>query len=84
MLGFRLIETLGSRLSVGGDRKGMKERAKSQETFHDNLPRELEMDEFFYFFRCNPLKRPDSTKGIQRNARTFPCFYLDFLGGDSP
>jgi hypothetical protein len=27
----------------------MKERAKSQETFHDNLPRELEMDEFLFF-----------------------------------
>ena len=30
--------------------------------------------EFFYFFRCNPLKSPNSTKGIQGNA----SFFLGF------
>ena len=35
---------------------------------------------FFIWIRCNPLKRPDSTKGIQGNASLFPWFYLDFLG----
>jgi hypothetical protein len=76
MLLFRLIET--ARQSVGGD-KGMKSERSSQETFPDNLRRELGDGEFFYFFRRNPLKSPDSIKGIQGNARIFPCFYLDFL-----
>ena len=35
---------------------------------------------FFIWIRCNPLKRPDSTKGIQGNASLFPWFYLDLLG----
>jgi hypothetical protein len=34
---------------------------------------------FFIWIRRNPLKRPESAKGIQRNARTFPWIYLDFL-----
>jgi hypothetical protein len=34
---------------------------------------------FFIWIRCNPLKRPDSTKGIQGNASLFPWFYLDLL-----
>jgi hypothetical protein len=41
------------------------------------------MEEFFYFFARNPLKSPDSAKEIQRNARTFPCFYLDSLASNS-
>jgi hypothetical protein len=45
---------------------------------------ELSGDQFFYFFPCNPLKSPDSTKEIQGNARIFPCFYLDLLAGNSP
>ena len=35
---------------------------------------------FFIFFRCNPLKSPDSAKGIQGNARIFPWFSLDSFG----
>jgi hypothetical protein len=38
---------------------------------------------FFIWIRCNPLKSPDSTKGIQGNPRSFAWFSLDFLGGDS-
>ena len=38
---------------------------------------------FFYFFRCNPLKSPDSAKGIQGNASDFPWIYLDFLAANS-
>jgi hypothetical protein len=30
---------------------------------------------FFIFFRRNPLKRPDSAKEIQANARIFAWFY---------
>jgi hypothetical protein len=41
-------------------------------------------EEFFSFFRCNPLKSPDSTKGIQGNASFFPWIPLDFLARDSP
>jgi hypothetical protein len=28
---------------------------------------------FFIWIRCNPLKSPDSAKGIQGNASLFPC-----------
>jgi hypothetical protein len=35
--------------------------------------------DFFVWIRRNPLKGPESAKGIQRNARTFPWIYLDFL-----
>jgi hypothetical protein len=34
-------------------------------------------EEIFIWIRCNPLKSPDSTKGIQGNASFFPWFYLD-------
>jgi len=34
---------------------------------------------FFIFFRCNPLKSPDSAKGIQGNARIFPLVFLGFI-----
>jgi hypothetical protein len=40
-------------------------------------------DGFFYFFRCNPLKSPDSAKGIQGNASDFPWIDLDFLAANS-
>jgi hypothetical protein len=36
--------------------------------------------EIFIWIRRNPLKSPDSTKGIQGNPSLFPWFYLDFLG----
>jgi hypothetical protein len=46
MLGFRLIETQ----SVGGDGKGMKERAEQpRETFLGNPGRELASGEIFLF-----------------------------------
>jgi hypothetical protein len=31
----------------------------------------------FIWIRRNPLKSPDSAKGIQGNASFFPWFYLD-------
>jgi hypothetical protein len=36
--------------------------------------------EIFVWIRRNPLKSPDSTKGIQGNPSLFPWFYLGFLG----
>jgi hypothetical protein len=36
--------------------------------------------DFFIWIRCNPLKSPDSTKGIQGNTSFFPWFYLDSFG----
>jgi hypothetical protein len=35
--------------------------------------------DFFIWIRCNPLKSPDSAKGIQGNASFFAWFYLVFL-----
>jgi hypothetical protein len=35
--------------------------------------------DFFYFFARNPLKSPDSAKGIQGNPSNFAWFYLDYL-----
>ena len=39
--------------------------------------------DFFIWIPRNPLKRPDSTKGIQGNASYFAWIFLDFLGGNS-
>jgi hypothetical protein len=39
---------------------------------------------FFICFSRNPLKSPDSTKGIQGNASFFPWIHLDFLAQNSP
>jgi hypothetical protein len=50
MLGFRLIETPWSRQSASGDRKGTTEQAEQPRGFPDNLRRELETEDFFYFF----------------------------------
>jgi hypothetical protein len=36
--------------------------------------------DFFVWIRRNPLKRPDSAKGIQRNPSLFPWISLNFLG----
>src|ERR1700757_1521527 len=44
-----------------------------------NLQRELSERQSFLFFARNPLKSPDSAKGIQRNPSFFPWFYLDSL-----
>src|SRR5580704_1807710 len=38
---------------------------------------------FFIWIRHNPLKSPDSTKGIQGNPRNFPWFSLHFLARNS-
>jgi hypothetical protein len=35
---------------------------------------------YFIFFARNPLKNPDSAKGIQGNPSLFPWIYLDLLG----
>jgi hypothetical protein len=40
--------------------------------------------DFFICFGRNILKSPDSAKGIQGNARTFPWIPLDFLARNSP
>ena len=40
--------------------------------------------DFFIWIRHNPLKSPDSTKGIQGNPRNFPWFSLHFLARNSP
>jgi hypothetical protein len=37
-------------------------------------------EDFFIWIRRNPLKRPESAKGIQGNASLFPWIYLVFLG----
>src|ERR1700722_3304234 len=39
--------------------------------------------EFFTWIRCNALKSPDSTKGIQGNASNFPWFSLDSFARNS-
>jgi hypothetical protein len=36
--------------------------------------------DFFIWILCNPLKSPDSAKGIQGNPSLFPWISLDFLG----
>jgi hypothetical protein len=36
--------------------------------------------DFFIWIRRNPLKSPDSAKGIQGNASYFPWFSLDSFG----
>jgi hypothetical protein len=36
--------------------------------------------DFFIWIRRNPLKSPDSTKGIQGNPSLFAWFYLVLLG----
>jgi hypothetical protein len=36
-------------------------------------------EDFFIWIRYNPLKRPNSAKGIQGNPSLFPWFYLDLL-----
>jgi hypothetical protein len=49
-----------------------------------NRVSELKRRGIFYFFRSNPLKSPDSTKGIQGNASFFPWIHLDLLARKSP
>ena len=39
--------------------------------------------DFFIWIRRNPLKSPNSAKGIQGNARIFPWFFLLFLAPNS-
>jgi hypothetical protein len=41
---------------------------------------DMEIRKIFIWIRHNPLKSPDSAKGIQGNPSLFPWFYLDFLG----
>src|ERR1700729_1064365 len=40
----------------------------------------LKETKFFIWIRCNPLKSPESAKGIQGNPSFFAWFYLDLLG----
>jgi hypothetical protein len=50
------------------------------EVFGKALSRRWSRDEkwanFFIWIRCNPLKSPDSAKGIQGNPSDFPWIYL--------
>jgi hypothetical protein len=39
---------------------------------------------FFYFFRCNSLKKLESAKEIQENASNFPWFYLNLFSRRAP
>jgi hypothetical protein len=39
-----------------------------------------EAKKIFIWIRCNPLKSPDSAKGIQGNPSFFAWFYLVLLG----
>jgi hypothetical protein len=49
---------------------------KTLETFGVRLK---EGTDFFIWIRCNPLKRPESAKGIQGNASFFAWIYLVLL-----
>src|SRR5580700_7786085 len=72
------------RQSGGGDREGRKERAEQPRGVSRQPEARVGKRRIFViFFRRNPLKSPDSTKGIQGNPRTFPCFYLDLLASNS-
>jgi hypothetical protein len=54
---------------------------RALEALRNTTGQRLKMGEkFFIFFGGNPLKSPESAKGIQGNARRFPWTYLDFLG----
>src|SRR5271167_712143 len=66
-----------------GDGRGQESQGPLEASGRQPETRVKEPRDFFYFFRRNPLKSPDSTKGIQGNPRTFPCFYLDFLASNS-
>jgi hypothetical protein len=44
---------------------------------------ELRWRLFFYFFRCNPLKTPDSAKQMQANPSYFGFIFLLFLASNS-
>jgi hypothetical protein len=45
-----------------------------------NPKRELRREAIFLIWiRRNPLKSPESAKGIQGKTRNFPWIYLDFL-----
>jgi hypothetical protein len=61
-----------------------RQRNAVSNRFAHNPKGEFRTRRFFCFFFRNPLKSPDSAKGIQGNARIFPCFYLDLLGLKSP
>jgi hypothetical protein len=69
----RIARLLGGRL--GRTKRWELERPRTQPE-----RRAKKGEEFFIFFRCNPLKSPDSAKGIQGNASYFAWFYLDLFG----
>jgi hypothetical protein len=68
----RIAPCLASRLRRKKREKGELETLRAQPR-----GRAEKGEEFFIFFRCNPLKSPDSAKGIQGNASYFTWFYLD-------
>jgi hypothetical protein len=52
--------------------------ARAQTGQRSRKARKREKD-FFVWIRRNPLKRPDSAKGIQGNPSLFPWFSLDLF-----
>jgi hypothetical protein len=69
-----------------GLRRGAESREKLQRKCVQDAPahnprRELKADKiFFIWIRRNPLKSPESAKGIQGNPSFFAWNYLGFLG----
>jgi hypothetical protein len=62
-------------LSVQNDRRHKSENTKEPQlrAASDRLAKEKK---FFIWIRCNPLKSPDSAKGIQGNPSNFIWIYL--------
>jgi hypothetical protein len=67
MLGFRLIETMGPVNTAGDSETGV--RGTADRPSADNLGRELERRNLFYFFGGNPLKSTVSEKEMKRKER---------------
>jgi hypothetical protein len=73
---YSLIRQIQSAPQVA--RTGYGARGESQALGVLSGPNLSEKD-FFIWIRRNPLKRPNSAKGIQGNASFFPWISLDFL-----
>jgi hypothetical protein len=68
-------------VSARGRNQGKKSQRKClQDALAHNLRRELKADKIFIWIRRNPLKSPESAKGIQGNPSFFAWFYLVLLG----
>ena len=76
VLEFFLISGWGAWRDVAKGRRGEEREIRLRRLEH-NPKRE---PDFFIWIRCNPLKSPESAKGIQENPRTFSWICLVFLG----